>query len=73
MESLSDQLVAKIKATGPMTVEQYMKEVLTHPVAGYYTQKRDILSAKSGDFITSPELSQLFGEVIEIEIIKKFC
>lgn len=39
-----------------------MKEVLTNPVAGYYMHQ-DVFG-QSGDFITSPEISQLFGEVI---------
>ncbi|KAL2252431.1 protein arginine methyltransferase NDUFAF7 homolog, mitochondrial isoform X1 [Sesamum indicum] len=49
---------------GPITVAEYMEEVLTNPKAGFYVN-RDVFGA-GGDFITSPEVSQMFGEMIGV-------
>lgn len=49
---------------GPITVAEYMEEVLTNPKAGFYIN-RDVFGAQ-GDFITSPEVSQMFGEMIGV-------
>ncbi len=51
-----------IKATGPMPVSRYMELCLTHPEHGYYVA-RDPLG-REGDFITAPEVSQMFGELL---------
>ncbi len=64
--SLRDELVARIRAGGPLSLADYMAECLLHPVHGYYVS-RDPLGA-AGDFTTSPEISQMFGELIGLAL-----
>lgn len=64
--SLCDQLRARIAQAGPMPVAEYMAMCLTHPEHGYYTS-RDPLGA-AGDFITAPEISQMFGELVGLAL-----
>lgn len=67
---LLSQISSLIRFDGPITVAQYMQEILTNPRQGYYMSK-DVFGV-SGDFTTSPEVSQMFGECIGIWILMEW-
>lgn len=64
MTPLGRRIVERIAAFGPMPVSEYMATCLFDPDHGYYTTREPFGTA--GDFVTAPEVSQMFGELVAV-------
>ncbi len=53
-----------IEVEGPIGLDRFMADALMHPQHGYYVTQMPFGSA--GDFITAPDISQIFGELVGI-------
>ncbi|AZS19966.1 MULTISPECIES: class I SAM-dependent methyltransferase [unclassified Caulobacter] len=66
--SLLDRLKAQIAQDGPIGVPEFFTRCLHDPRDGYYATRPDL--GTSGDFITAPLVSQMFGELIGLWVIE---
>ncbi len=66
MNNLETEIRTRIATDGPISIADYMALCLTHPQEGYYTSRHPIGGNENGDFITAPEVSQMFGELIGV-------
>lgn len=64
---LSIKIKALIRAHGPISVTDYFALCLADPEYGYY-RTRDPFG-RAGDFVTAPEVSQLFGEMLGVFLV----
>jgi len=53
----------EIALRGPITFERFMEVALYHPTSGYYASP-DVRIGPDGDFMTSPEVSPIFGTCV---------
>ena len=70
MSSLGERIARQIAASGPLSVAQFMALALLDPKEGYYRRAEAL--GRAGDFITAPEVSQVFGELLGIWCIEQW-
>jgi len=59
---ISREIAQLIEEEGPISIERFMDEANRH-----YYATRDAIGA-AGDFITAPEVSQMFGEIVGLAL-----
>ena len=70
MTALKEILIRQIEREGAISVADYMTQCLFHPTHGYYTSRNPV--GEKGDFITAPEVSQMFGEMIGLALVQSW-
>ena len=65
--ALARKIKALILAQGPISVTDYFALCLADPEHGYYRTRNPF--GRAGDFVTAPEVSQLFGEMLGVFLV----
>ncbi|HHZ10881.1 MAG TPA: class I SAM-dependent methyltransferase [Rhizobiales bacterium] len=68
MTPLGERIRRLIASSGPLSVADYMATCLFDPQHGYYTTREPF--GRDGDFITAPEISQMFGELVAVWLVQ---
>jgi SAM-dependent MidA family methyltransferase len=64
---LKEIIQKKIVTSGPIPFEEFMSLALYHPDGGFFATAK-LRSEKAGDFLTSPEVSPLFGQTLAVYV-----
>lgn len=64
---LAEKIKALIRTNGPISVTDYFSLCLADPQHGYYRTREPF--GREGDFVTAPEISQLFGEMLGVFMV----
>lgn len=68
MNALGTRIARLIENQGPLSIAQFMTLALHDPREGYYATRDPF--GRSGDFITAPEVSQIFGELLGLWLVQ---
>ena len=68
MNTLGERIARLIQSQGPLPIAQFMMLALHDPQSGYYATRDPF--GRAGDFITAPEVSQMFGELLGLWIVQ---
>ena len=67
MQDIKNKIIKEIqKNNGSISIEKFTLMAMFDNESGYYISKKPI--GKQGDFVTAPEISQLFGELIGLYV-----
>lgn len=64
MLGVLDRIRSEIEAAGPLPFDRFMELALYDPDGGYFSSGPALRSSRTGDFLTSPEVSPLFGATL---------